>query len=301
MAIPVILFVYKRLEHTKQMLTSLSANTISKKTDLFIFSDAGKDLEEQKEVVSVRQYIHQVDWQRNFKQVTIIEAKKNQGLARSVIDGVTQIIEKYGSVIVLEDDLVVSDFFLEYMNKALNFYGRSSHIWSISGYSFPMKSLINYPYDVYLGYRGSSWGWGTWKDRWEKVDWDVKNYDDFIQDKKWIKKFNRGGNDLTPMLKRQMEGKIDSWGIRWTFAQSNLNMFTVYPKESLVENKGRDGTGIHCGNDKSFDTVLAKGIDKYKFEELSIDKKIVREFWKKNSDTLDKKVKRKLKKILYKC
>lgn len=298
--IPVALFVYKRLEHTRQIVESLAANTLSGQADLFVFSDAGRSIAEQEEVSLVRQYIHQTDWQKRFAQVTIIEAERNRGLARSIIDGVTQIIEKYGKIIVLEDDLVVSEIFLEYMDSALAFYKSSDNVWSISGYSFPMKSLVDYPHDVYYGYRGCSWGWGTWKDRWEKVDWNVTVYHDFILDRKWIHKFNRGGNDLAPMLQKQMEGKLDSWAVRWCFAQSNLDMFTIYPKNSLVENKGHDGSGTHCGNSRLFDTVLAERGVKYRFEELPIDKRITREFWRKNSDTLDKKIKRNLKKIFNK-
>lgn len=297
MGIPVALFVYKRLEHTKQTLESLVANTLSAETDLFIFSDAEKTVTEKEDVACVRQYIHQANWKKKFRQVTITEAENHKGLAHSIIDGVTQIIEEYGRIIVLEDDLVVSKTFLEYMNNALDFYENSENVWSVSGYSLPLKSLRNYSHDVYYGYRGCSWGWGSWKDRWEKVDWDVTCYSDFIRDSKWIKKFNRGGNDLTPMLKRQMKGELDSWAIRWCFAESNMNMITVYPKDSLVENRGRDRSGTHCGKDSLFDTELGEKDGEYRFEELLIDKKIAREFWKKNSDTLEKKIKRNLKKI----
>lgn len=298
MVAPVVLFVYKRLSHTKNVITSLSQNIESKETILYIYSDAEKNINERKDVSLVRQYIHQVEWQKNFKEVIVIEAKKHNGLAKSIIDGVSQIIEIYKKIIVLEDDLILSNYFLKYMNNALEFYQNKDNIWSISGYSFPMKSIKKYPHDIYLGYRGCSWGWATWEDRWKKVDWDITVYDDFIRDKKWMRKFNRGGNDLTQMLKMQMNGELDSWAIRWSFTQSNLDMFTVYPRESLVENRGHDGTGTHCGNTKIFDTVLANKKDEYRFEELSINKKIMKEFWRKNSDTLNKKMRRGLKKIL---
>lgn len=294
---PVAIFVYKRLKHTKELIKSLASNMLSEETDLFIFSDAAKTSIEKKDVELVRQFIHQNDYRKKFRNVMIIEEKKNKGLARSIIEGVEQIIEKYGEIIVLEDDLIVSENFLEYMNGALSFYEKCKDVWSISGYSFPMKSLVNYPHDIYYGYRGCSWGWATWKNRWEKVDWDVTSYNDFLQDKKWIKKFNRGGNDMAPMLKGQMEGKLDSWAIRWCFAQSNLNMMTVYPKKSLVENMGCDGSGTHSGNSKKFDTIRVQGSYKYRFEEVAIDKNIEKEFWKKYSDTLSKKIIRNFKKI----
>ena len=106
------------------------------------------------------------------------------------------------------------------MNGALDYYKNVPNIWSISGYSFPMKSLKNYPHDVFYSYRGSSWGWATWLDRWVKTDWEVKDYEKMMQDKEWLNRFKRGGADLPGMLGLQMEGKNITWAVLWVFTQS---------------------------------------------------------------------------------
>lgn len=297
MKAPVVLFVYNRLDHTMNVIDSLSKNLGACDTDLYVFSDAAKTENGQDKVNAVREYIRKTDWRNGFKKVTIVEAEENKGLAKSIIGGVTKILEEYGKVIVVEDDLILSPYFLDYMNGALDYYRDVENIWAISGYSFPMKSLKNYPHDVFYSYRGCSWGWATWLDRWEKTDWEVKEYHKLMADKKWQKRFNRGGADLTGMLKMQREGKNNSWAIRWVFTQSNLNMYTVYPKNSYILNDGCDGSGTHIGDTEEYSTSIEDGLVQCKFEKLAIDKKIAKEFWYKYSDTLDKKIKRNLKKI----
>lgn len=294
---PVVLFVYNRLDHTTNVIDSLRKNLLAKETDLYVFSDAAKTENGLGKVNAVREYIRKADWRESFQSVTVVEAEKNKGLAKSIIGGVTDILEKYGKVIVVEDDLVLSPYFLNYMNGALDYYKDVPDVWSISGYSFPMKSLKNYPHDVFYSYRGSSWGWATWLDRWIKTDWEAKDYEKMMQDKGWQKRFNRGGADLTGMLGLQMEGKINSWAVRWVYTQSNLDMYTVYPKNSYILNDGCDGSGTNSGTHNELDTDIADSLAKCKFEKLEIDKKIAREFWYKYSDTLDKKIKRNLKKI----
>lgn len=294
---PVVLFVYNRLDHTMNVIDSLKKNLLAKETDLYVFSDAAKNENNVDKVNAVREYIRSVDWKEYFHSVTVIEAEENKGLAKSIIGGVTDILKKYEKVIVVEDDLVLSPYFLNYMNGALDYYKDVPDVWSISGYSFPMKSLKNYSHDVFYSYRGSSWGWATWLDRWVKTDWEVKDYEKMMQDKKWQKRFNRGGADLTGMLRLQMEGKINSWAVRWVYTQSNLDMYTVYPKKSYILNDGCDGSGTNSGTHSELNTDIKGSLEECKFECLEIDKKISREFWYKYSDTLDKKIKRNLKKI----
>ena len=297
---PVVLFVYNRLDHTKNVITSLAKNMLADQTDLYVFSDAAKTENGLEKVNAVREYIRKTDWRQNFQKVTVVEAEQNKGLAKSIISGVTKILEEYGKVIVVEDDLVLSPYFLQYMNGALKYYKDNQKIWSISGYSFPMKSLKNYDHDVFYSYRGCSWGWATWLDRWVKTDWEVKDYPKLMSDKEWQKRFNRGGSDLTGMLGLQMEGKINSWAIRWVFTQSNLNMYTIYPKNSYILNDGCDGSGTNSGTHSELDTSINESLSSCTFENLDVDDKIAKEFWRKYSDTIDKKIKRNLKKIFKK-
>jgi len=263
---PIILFVYNRPWHTKQTIESLQKNELAKDSDLFIYSDAPKIEDSIKKVEEVRAYIKTVI---GFKNIIIIERYKNFGLAKNIIEGVTEVVEKYGKIIVLEDDLVTSKYFLKFMNEALNFYNDIDKIFVVSGYSHDVKLSKGYDFDVYTSYRSSSWGWATWKDRWSEIDWDIKDYPEFIKNKEKVKKFDKSGN-LSGMLKDQMEGRIDSWAIRRTYSQFKLGKYTVFPVVSLLKNIGMDGSGTHYNkkdvNRSSFkDNIFEKFSKDYRF------------------------------------
>jgi hypothetical protein len=252
---PIILFVYNRPWHTEQTVQALQKNLLAAKSDLFIFSD-GPKVENDENVKKVREYIKTID---GFKSETTIEREKNLGLANSVISGVTEIINKFGKVIVLEDDLVTSKYFLKFMNESLGFFKQREDVFSISGHNYPpsiMKIPKSYKHDIYLSYRFGSWGWATWIDRWNKVDWEIKDYEKFKNDKKLQKKFKRGGDDVPGLLKYQMDGKIDSWSIRFNYCHFVCDCYNVRPVKTLVENIGFDGSGVHCGNIKKLDDSL---------------------------------------------
>lgn len=279
---PIVIFVYSRPIHTEKLLNSLKENILANESEIFIFSDSAKNEAKIADVNEVRKVIHKYENNNYFKKVTIYEATENKGLAKSVIEGVSKIINKYGKVIVLEDDLILSKSFLKYMNEALNVYNDNSLIWSISGYNLPIKISKDYKKDVYLNYRGCSWGWATWKNRWDKVDWSVSDYNSFKYNFKKRKNFNRGGEDLSQMLDAQMNGRCDSWAIRWCYEQSKLDMYTVYPVKSLVTNYGLDGSGTHSGKTtkyyvKAYDIVPELGND------LTLNKEICKKFKRFNS------------------
>lgn len=237
---PVCLFVYKRIDTLKATVASLAQNRLAAVTDLHIFSDGPANESDRNAVMQVRAFIQQI---RGFKSVSVTLSETNKGLASSVIDGVTHVINQEGRTIVLEDDLVVSPNFLDFMNAALNAYADIPSVFSVSGYSAPVRSVGGT--DVYFTLRASSWGWATWKDRWEKIDWEVKDYKSFIQDRQRQKQFNRMGSDLCSMLKKCMEGRINSWAIRWTYHQFRYGLFTVFPVISKVVNEGFSSESTH--------------------------------------------------------
>lgn len=275
---PVVVFVYNRPEHTRKTIESLAENYLAKETDVFIFSDAAKNEKSTENVEMTRKYIETVPNRNLFNSVEIIKAQKNKGLANSVINGVNEIIEKFGEVIVVEDDLVSSKDFLQYMNGALDYYKKNESIWSISGYNIPIDIPSDYNQDVYLSYRGCSWGWATWKDRWNKVDWTVSDYDSFKNNKELRKKFNLGGRDMSNMLDLQMQEKIDSWAIRWCYAQFKLDMYTVYPVKSRIKNTGLDGSGTHNGLTTHYNVNFKKDNEKCEFENVKINLEISKNF-----------------------
>ncbi|MBL1212461.1 MAG: glycosyltransferase [Ignavibacteriae bacterium] len=249
---PVLLFVYNRPDHARITLDALSQNTQADQSELFIFSDGPKKEESGEKINSLREYIRKF---KGFKNITIIERDSNYGLARSVITGVSEIFKIYDKVIVVEDDLITSPNFLVYMNCLLDKYHDMLSIYSISGYSFPIKLPPDCD-SIYLAKRASSWGWGTWKNRWEDVDWNLLDFSSFIKNKDMINSFNKGGKDLTRMLKKQVNGKIDSWAIRWSYHHFKNNAFCIYPKISKVHNIGQDNSGRHSIKTNKYKAIL---------------------------------------------
>lgn len=274
---PVVLFVYKRYEHTCRVLEALNKNRLAEESELYIFCDGAKAEKDVVDVEKTRDVVRAFSSDNAFKKVQVCYSEKNSGLATSVINGVTDVINRYGRVIVLEDDLITTVDFLEYMNSALDFYETNEKIWSISGFSFFDPETLNYPHDVYMGYRGCSWGWATWKDRWEKVDWIVSDYNRFRFDPLMRHKFTVSGNDMPGMLDKQMKGFISSWAIRWCYHQNKLQMYTVFPRYTKIMNIGTDGSGTHSGNNHEYDVVLVS--DKpCCFENLDADESVLKKY-----------------------
>lgn len=246
---PIALFVYNRPNHTRLTVEALKKNILANESDLFIYSDAAKSTKQDDAVKQVREFIRQVD---GFKSVTIVEQRLNFGLAKSIIEGVTSIVNKFGRIIVLEDDLVISPYFLEYMNASLNFYQAEKKVMHISGYMFPIKNPEQLPTTFF--YRASTcWGWGTWKRAWDDFQLDSKILLENVHLRKLEYEFNVGDTmEFVSMLKAQSEGLIDSWAIRWyanIFLKSGL---CLHPAISLVNNVGHDGSGVHCGSNVAY-------------------------------------------------
>lgn len=256
---PIVLFVYNRMEHTKQTVEALLQNDLAIESDLYVYSDGSKDGEEGK-VESVREYIRTI---KGFKNVYIIEREKNWGLANSIIAGVTETIETCGKVIVLEDDFVCAKCFLMYMNRALDKYSAEKKVFSITGYSFLQDEEAEDVPDTYFASITSSRTWATWKDRWQYFDEGAKGYRRLTWDYKLRRKFNYDNTyAYYSMLKQQMKQntfikrvlgtfphkKIDSWAIRWYWSVFKQGGLTLYPRQSLTVHIGYDGSGTHCGD-----------------------------------------------------
>lgn len=275
---PIILFTYKRLDTLKQTLTALQENYLAEKVELFIYSDAAKGEQDEEAVNAVREYIHSI---KGFKTVVVIESPFNKGLATSIIEGVNMVLETYEAVIVLEDDLVSSPNFLNYMNQALHFYKDKDKVFSIAGYSIPIHNYESQS-DVYFTSRSSSWGWATWKDRWEVIDWEVKDYSLFKNNSVVRQNFNKMGSDMVQMLDRQMNGKINSWAIRWCYHQFKYNLYSVHPFVSTIENVGFNSSDATNTKEKfnRYKTKLDSG-EKVEFnfsDEYNLKSKIIKQF-----------------------
>ncbi|MBR6179465.1 MAG: glycosyltransferase [Bacteroidales bacterium] len=250
---PVIIFAYNRAKHLQRLINSLLQNAESSETNVVIFADGAKN-QGDKDVAAVYETIQNIT---GFKNVKSIFRDSNIGLAKNIISGVSAIFEEYDEAIVLEDDLVVTPYFLRYMKTALDYY-KDTNAFSIAGYTPRITLPENYNYDTYPIMRNCSWGWGTWKNRWELVDWQTKDFDSFFADNTAVQKFNLAGNDLSTMLLKQVEGKINSWSIRFCYAGFKAAMPTIYPTRSFVINGGADGSGTNVGSTARYNTDIAE-------------------------------------------
>lgn len=283
---PIIIFAYNRPAHLKRLIDSLRRNPECADADLYVFADGAK-ADDDADVSAVREIIHKID---GFRTVTPTFREKNIGLAANIIDGVSSTINRHGTAIVLEDDLVVTPHFIKYMRAALNHY-KDSNAFSIAGYSPRIDVPTDYKYDTYAIMRNCSWGWATWQDRWNQVNWDVKDFAEFFADNEAVKKFNQAGNDLSTMLLKQQKGQIGSWSIRFCYAAFRLQMPTIYPVRSLVTNGGADGSGSNVGSTSKYNTSTFETLGEIHFcDNLDINPLILKSFRKTYDTSLQRKV-----------
>ncbi|RDB04731.1 sugar transferase [Runella aurantiaca] len=250
---PILLFVYKRLDTLQYTVNALQNNYLANESELFIFSDFAKSENDIEKVLKVREFIKTIS---GFKNVEIFEAQSNIGLANSIINGVNKVIERYERVIVLEDDLVTSKNFLIYMNESLNFYEKNLKILSISGYMPNINIPVDYKYSVFFERRTTSWGWATWKNRWEKIDWNIDDYQNYFSSfqKRWD--FYKLGYNLYPMLGKQTRGEIDTWDVQFVLHQFKYNYLSVFPVVSKVKNIGFGVDATHTSKNINYNDSL---------------------------------------------
>ncbi len=280
---PIALFVYNRPWHTQQTVEALKKNDLVEKSDLIVFSDGPKKESDISDVINVRNYLKTI---KGFKSVNLNERERNIGLAESIIFGVTDVIDQYGRVIVLEDDLIVSKHFLDYMNTALNRYYNEERVMQISGHMFPVK--IESREDAFFLPFITSWGWGTWKRAWDHFDPLMTGYRLLKNDRSLRRRFDVDDTfGFFEMLKLQHKGKIDSWAIRWYVSVFLLGGLALYPKESMVSNIGCDGSGAHSGSDRDYALSINESYSVVSFPEVLLNpeyyRKIARYFAGRNS------------------
>ena len=251
---PVILFVYNRPWHTEQTLNALMESDLADQSTLYIYADGPKENasgEQLKSIKAVRQVIRSKNW---CKEVQIIESDRNKGLADSIIDATSEIVNKFGRIITLEDDVIVGQFFLRFMNRGLELYEHSKNVFMISGYNFPVPEFSK-KNECYFLPIGTSQAWGTWQDKWNIFDTEAKGYEKIKSDIVLRQKFNLDNSyDFASMLETQMEtDKISSWAIRYRWTLFQKKGLILFPDHSLVKNIGWDGSGTHCGEKDQFE------------------------------------------------
>ena len=241
MKIANVLFTYNRPKHTKAVLEALSRNKVLPQK-LFIFQDGVKESTNLEDWIAVGEIISSVSW----CETEIIIHQNNKGLADSVIDGVNDILQSYDAVIVLEDDCVPHPKFMSYMTEALRKYESNKQVYSITGYAYPVN-LKKGETDAYFGGRESSWGWGTWKDRWSQYARDYTLLRKIKSEPQMNERLQTWGADLENYFIGNVYGKCNSWAVFWSLKIIEKGGYSLVPYESLINNIGFDGTGVHCG------------------------------------------------------
>jgi len=251
---PIVLFVHSRADHTRRTLEALKANTVASQSDLFVFCDAARNEREAQAVHDVRSV---VDALTGFRSITVVSRQENFGLARSIIDGVTAVVERYGRVIVLEDDLVTAPHFLAFMNEALDRYAGVRQVWHVNGWTYPIESgLGDAPYFTPVM---ECWGWATWADRWCHFR---KDPGDLLG--RWtpamVHRFNiEGGYDYWGDIRRNAHGTMRTWAVFWYATLFERDGLCLSPNRSFVENIGIDGSGANSGSRDIYAAVRKSG------------------------------------------
>lgn len=293
---PILLFVYNRPKHTRRVLTALENANLAAHSEIFIFSDGAKNANQIDLVNQVRAIIRE-PW--NFKNITIVERNNNLGLANNIIDGVSSLVKKYGRVIVLEDDLEISKYGLEYFNSALTQYQFDDKVMEISGYMYPIKNKEILDESFFFRV-ANSWGWATWARAWNHFEKDINKLTEHFS-KEDIKRFSIDHSEnFWKQVQEFKAGKINSWAIRWYLSIFNKNGLVLYPRESMIQNIGTDGSGTHSDEDTIYTVQLANKPINYfpkEIEESKAAYEAIRYFYKNRKGSLINRAFRFAKKI----
>ena len=280
MLAPVVIFAYNRPAALQHLLTSLQACPESEQTTVIAFVDGPKTTEDEalaKHCVATFEASAQ-----QFAHLEIHTSEVNRGLASTITEGVSDVMARWKAAIVLEDDLEVSPFFLQFMNEGLQGFRDRQDVWSLSGYTPSIALPDDYRHEVFLVPRAQCWGWASWADRWQSVDWHPLNSRNRLTPQE-RKRFDRGGNDLHRTLEMEAAGRIESWAVRWAYSAAQQKRWTVNPVRSLVQNMGFESSVAHRGwHDQRHRTPLSDAPGAL-YGDVQPDERIVASF-KKHHD-----------------
>lgn len=255
MIAPIIIFAFNRPQHLQKNLEALQRNPLAAQSNLIIYCDGPRTETEKKLTEKTRRVARQAV---GFQSVSVVASDNNRGLGDSIIRGVTEVIAEFGRAVVLEDDLIASPFFLEYMNGGLNIYADNPRVASIHGYLFP--HTVACPPETFFLKGTDCLGWGTWKRAWDIFEPDAAKLLRKIYDMSYVDDFNaRGCYDFTGLLADVVAKRNSSWAVRWHASAYLQNMYTLYPGRSLIFHTGSDGSGTNCGVNTLFDVPLSTG------------------------------------------
>lgn len=242
---PIVIFTYNRLDHTRRTVEALLLNKLAANSDLYIYSDGPKNDQAIEAVKAVRSYLQTIT---GFKTIKIVARDKNWGLTDSIVDGVTQIVNDYGKIIVLEDDIVTSPYFLDFMNEALTLYENEPTVMHVSGYFYPVANT-DLP-ETFFYAQTSCWGWGTWSRAWKFYNPDASLLLKKISESNRLREFDMDGKfRFSSTLRANIRGTIKTWAIKWQASVFLQDGLCLHPRYSFTQNIGHDGSGTNTGID----------------------------------------------------
>lgn len=248
---PIVLLVYNRVDHSQRTVEALKKNLFASESELYIYADAARDANSVPGVEAVREYLKSIT---GFKDVQIRLRESNLGVDENTILAVTEIVNEKGRVIVLEDDLETSPWFLKFMNEALEYYEQNERVISVHGYSYPVDQKLK---EAFFLKGADCWGWATWKRGWNLFERNGNKLLEELRKKGLEKEFDFGNTyPYTAALERQARGETKEWDIRWYASAFLEDKLTLYPGRSLVRNIGHDASGTHCGTTDVYDVSL---------------------------------------------
>jgi len=242
-ATPIAVFIYNRPQHARSLFESLLKCDRLSECSVHIFCDGTKKPEHLAGVQAARQVVQ--EFSPLFVDAVIVERDQNLGLAHSIVSGVTDLCEKYGRVIVLEDDFILHPFFLDFMLQSLDRYVNEEDVAQVAGFTFPIR--VPQKPDAFLIPLTTSWGWATWQRAWKLFSWDIESAAQTLDaDPRLRDRFDLdGAYPYSEMLRHVAVGRVDSWAIRWYWYTFFFDKLTVYPRRSLVWQNGFDQTATN--------------------------------------------------------
>jgi len=251
---PVVLFVYKRPDHTARTLTALAANPEAPESDLIVYADGAKGTADRDAVEATRERVR--SFRGAFRSLSLVEREENWGLSGNIVDGVTTVVGERGRAIVLEDDIETSPAFLAYMNRSLELYADEPLVASIHAYMYPHQRLLP---DTFFIRGADCWGWAVWERSWRVFNADAGALLAALRTCPWAREFDFDRTyPYRRMLRDTRAGRVDSWAVRWYASAFLAGMYTLYPNLSLARNSGNDGTGTHSGVSDRYEVPLAE-------------------------------------------
>lgn len=242
---PIGMSTYGRLQHVQQTIAALQKNELAMQSELYIFSDAPKAGDEER-VEAVRRYLRTVD---GFKAMHLFEREKNDRVANNR-GGMRMLLEKFGKMIFLEEDIVTAPSFLSFMNEALDKYKDDPRVFAVNGYTPPVYIPEDYQSPVVLLPRFAAWGFGMWKEKFDEIIMDITPvmYRELRSDSQRLMQYCVGGNDVVTQLWLQVHGYINALDVRNDYTMFvKGRQYVVCPTKSLAHTTGCDGSGEHWG------------------------------------------------------